>query len=237
MQVVFDNLPIVLVLVAGVFAPLTGWFAPRRSRQPVLWFLFGAVLGPVALALLAIAPPGRCPSRANGPSPAGRASAGAAGADHARGEATAWASTPRDADGCTPTATIPLVNAPLDRGAVAPIAAPERARRMPGRTSRAARCPDAPARSRSAASHGAPAAATAGEVLSTGIYLSGNAGSRSGRATPLSRVGRPLAGVRPGRCRTDHRPPRGASRGARGDRDGGPGDPERGRKVARRWPS
>ena len=62
MQLVADNLLVLVALAAGVFAPLSGWFAAQRSRPPVVWFVFGALIGPLALALLALAPPGRCPS-------------------------------------------------------------------------------------------------------------------------------------------------------------------------------
>ena len=62
MQLVADNLLVLVVLAVGVFAPLSGWFAAKRSRRPVIWFVFGALIGPLALALLALAPPGRCPS-------------------------------------------------------------------------------------------------------------------------------------------------------------------------------
>ena len=60
MQSLLDNLP--LLLVASVFAPLTAWFAAQRARHPGIWFIFGALLGPVAMGLIAIAPPGRCPA-------------------------------------------------------------------------------------------------------------------------------------------------------------------------------
>ena len=49
-------------LSATLFGPLSGWFAGRRDRNPVVWLVFGALLGPIALLLLASAPPGRCPS-------------------------------------------------------------------------------------------------------------------------------------------------------------------------------
>jgi hypothetical protein len=48
-----------VVLLAS--APASSWLALRRDRQPVAWFLFGAILGPVAIALLLVSPPGRCP--------------------------------------------------------------------------------------------------------------------------------------------------------------------------------
>jgi hypothetical protein len=48
------------VVSAAVFGPLSGWFAGRRDRHPVVWLAFGALLGPLALLLLYVAPPGRC---------------------------------------------------------------------------------------------------------------------------------------------------------------------------------
>ena len=62
MQGVLDGgVPIILVLLAGIGAPLAGWYATRRARNPGTWFVLGALIGPIALALLAVAPPGRCP--------------------------------------------------------------------------------------------------------------------------------------------------------------------------------
>lgn len=52
---------LILVVSAAIFGPLSGWIAGRRDRHPVLWLLFGALLGPLAIGLLAVAPPGRCP--------------------------------------------------------------------------------------------------------------------------------------------------------------------------------
>jgi hypothetical protein len=50
----------VFVVSAAVFGPLSGWFAGRRDRHPVVWLAFGALLGPLAVLLLWAAPPGRC---------------------------------------------------------------------------------------------------------------------------------------------------------------------------------
>jgi hypothetical protein len=178
-QVVLDNLPLVLVLAAGVFAPLTGWFATGRQRQPVVWFLYGALLGPIALALLAIAPPGRCPA--------------------CDWPATGWSSrcpncgtrfrstttTPGDAPPGLGLPTIPLVNAPLDA------VVGRRTRRLPARSPMAlGRAPVPELVPDPAVAAGrVPVAATAGEVLSTGIYLSGNARLEIGGCYALSRVG------------------------------------------------
>jgi hypothetical protein len=58
---VLGVVPVVLILIVGVCAPLSGWLATRRSRKPVSWFVLGALTGPLALILLVAAPPGRCP--------------------------------------------------------------------------------------------------------------------------------------------------------------------------------
>ncbi len=53
------------ILVAAsaiVFGPLSGWVAGTRGRQPVVWLVLGALIGPVALAIVWLAPPGRCPT-------------------------------------------------------------------------------------------------------------------------------------------------------------------------------
>lgn len=52
---------LILVVSAAIFGPLAGWLAGRRDRQPIVWLVFGALLGPGAIALLWLAPPGRCP--------------------------------------------------------------------------------------------------------------------------------------------------------------------------------
>ena len=50
----------VFVVSAAIFGPISGWFAGRRDRHPVVWLAFGALLGPLAVLLLWVAPPGRC---------------------------------------------------------------------------------------------------------------------------------------------------------------------------------
>ena len=62
MSGVLGDLPIALLLVIGICAPVTGWFARRRYRSPVAWFVLAALTGPIATILLAVAPPGRCPN-------------------------------------------------------------------------------------------------------------------------------------------------------------------------------
>jgi len=133
---VLDNLP--LLLVASVFAPLTAWFAAQRSRHPGIWFVFGALLGPVAMGLIAIAPPGRCP----------------ACAEPVHGWVTTCAHCGRPLVGPWEPDMSEAVIAPFD----APVAAVE------GTQLRTA------------------------EVLSTGIYLSGNAGLEIGACYALARL-------------------------------------------------
>jgi hypothetical protein len=59
-QVIGALLPLIAVF-ALVFGPLAGRLALERQRQPIVWLIFGALLGPIALALLILAPPGACP--------------------------------------------------------------------------------------------------------------------------------------------------------------------------------
>jgi hypothetical protein len=49
-----------LGVLALAFGPLAAWLAARRQRNPAVWLLFGAILGPVALILVLVAPPARC---------------------------------------------------------------------------------------------------------------------------------------------------------------------------------
>lgn len=51
----------VLLGSAVFFGPLAAWIARARYRRPGQWVVFGAILGPVAIAILLLAPPGRCP--------------------------------------------------------------------------------------------------------------------------------------------------------------------------------
>jgi hypothetical protein len=50
-----------LLVSALVFAPLSSYLAGRRARSALIWFLLGIAIGPIAVFLLLVAPPGRCP--------------------------------------------------------------------------------------------------------------------------------------------------------------------------------
>ena len=52
---------VALVISAIIFAPFASYLAGRRARSAVVWFVLGGLIGPVAIALLLLAPPGRCP--------------------------------------------------------------------------------------------------------------------------------------------------------------------------------
>lgn len=165
MQVLLDNLP--LLLVASVFAPLTAWFAAQRSRHPGIWFVFGALLGPVAIGLLALAPPGRCP----------------ACVATVPGWVTTCVQCGRPLGGLLGPAMSGAVVAPAD----APVAPVESTRRRPRGSSR--REDQAPA---AVAGHRmAPDTPISAEVLATGIYLSGNAGLEIGACYALARLPAP----------------------------------------------
>ncbi len=53
-------LPMLLVS-ALVFGPMSGFLARRAGRSPIVWLLFGATLGPIAVLLVVLAPPQSCP--------------------------------------------------------------------------------------------------------------------------------------------------------------------------------
>lgn len=56
------GLELLVVLLAGVCAAISGWLAARRDRQRGLWAVYGMILGPIALAILMVAPPAVCPA-------------------------------------------------------------------------------------------------------------------------------------------------------------------------------
>ncbi len=199
MQGVLDGMPIVLVLLAGLGAPLAGWYATRRARNPAVWFVLGAVTGPFALAILALAPPGRCPN-----------------CDLA---IEGWATTcdrcgaslrPGSAGEVPPArrasveqeAPIPDFRPIVERARGRTVAAPTpigtaRHARRDARDGWASNEMMSPMvlgmrPSFTASSYAAATTSdevTAGEVLSTGVYISGNAGLEIGATYAIARDG------------------------------------------------
>ncbi|MEO8228395.1 MAG: hypothetical protein ABI628_01390 [Chloroflexota bacterium] len=53
-------LPILFVVSAIIFGPLSAWLAIARERSATIWFAYGLLIGPIAPLLIASAPPGRC---------------------------------------------------------------------------------------------------------------------------------------------------------------------------------
>jgi hypothetical protein len=171
---VLDNVLVLVALAAVLFAPLTAWFAARRSRRPVIWFVFGALIGPLAIALLALAPPGRCPwcgalvegwpsacrqcGRALGASEDTVTSIPMPQADDLNGnavEASTRARRSRSPRAATPVAMLPETRPKWRDVPASPAASPE---------------------------------AHVGDIVSTGVYVSGNAGLEIGATYALSRV-------------------------------------------------
>ena len=196
MQGVIEGVPVILVLIAGIGAPLAGWYATRRYRNPGTWFVLGALTGPIALALLALSPPGRCPEcdariegwaaycdRCGEPLPA-RIRFASARAAPASGTPVPVMAPETISSGSRPVA----LPTPIDR-----------ARSSSRREGRAA-WPDRPMVSptslgvRPTFTPSTYVAATmgdqpSGDVLSTGVYLSGNAGLEVGACYAIARDG------------------------------------------------
>lgn len=175
-----EDLVLVLIVVAGVSAPLSAWLASRRSRQPAIWFVFGALIGPIALALLAFAPPGRCPS-CDASIPGWSVSCPQCDT-HLPGIATSLSGPP--------ARPVPTFGNVLDVGQTAALKAiPDR---RPHRSPRRGATFPPPGMDLvpdpAVAAGYAQSAPSAGEVLATGIYLSGNAGLEIGACYALARI-------------------------------------------------
>lgn len=194
MQVDLDSLPLGLVLIAGVFAPFSGWFASTRSRHPVAWFVLGACTGPFAIALLALAPPGRCPACETPvrgwPSACARCGLAFGGVAAALdGRATTPRSTavgPRWSEPERPVETSSIAFTPTapslvpPRSSITDLGETRAEPRLAGGGS---------AGGPSGGTASGPAANPVEQVLSTGLYLSGNAGMEIGATYAIARVG------------------------------------------------
>lgn len=202
MQGVLDGgVPIFLVLFIGIGAPIAGWYATRRARNPGIWFVLGALIGPIALLLLAASPPGRCPEcdavidgwpaecdRCGEPLPAWiRPSAPAVGA---RERAYLASSPPASAPGNPPYEPSRPVALPTPIASARGNARRETGAGWPDRAmvspmSLGVRPSFTPSNYVAATMADPPS----GDVLSTGVYLSGNAGLEVGACYAISRDG------------------------------------------------
>lgn len=196
MQGVIEGLPVILVLIVGICAPLAGWYASRRYRSPGTWFVLGALTGPIALVLLAVSPPGRCPECD------ARIDGWAAFCDrcdeplHAR-VTFGGSAAPMSSSGPVPVmATAAAASGSRSAAVPTPI---DRARSASRRETRPG-WPDRPMASptslgvRPTFTPSNYVAATmgdqpSGDVLSTGVYLSGNAGLEVGACYAIARDG------------------------------------------------
>jgi hypothetical protein len=184
-QGVLDAIPVTLIVIAGIFAPLVGFVAGRRARNPAIWFVYGALTGPVALVVLLAAPAGRCPDcdtpvagwpatcRTCGASVGGLRGAIAGPAPSSR-PVTVGLGGERPRSVSTTGVRVPVAP-PSDA-----VLAASPAVRLAGATAASS----APAPSRRAAPD--PAAE---KILAMGVYLSGNAGMEVGAVYALARVG------------------------------------------------
>ena len=215
MSGVLGDVPIVMILVAGVFAPIAGWFATRRLRNPVSWFILGALIGPLALILLAAAPPARCPvcdavvdgwpSRCDGCGSRLRDGAPAEERPSIAVESTVSGWPSRVAPRPTAVARPPTTSIVERASIVAPPTPIDAARSGlrreprpvgPSLSSRPTRTPVAvgpvstpPAITASNYELATSTTDVTGDVLSTGVYISGNAGLEIGACYAIARAG------------------------------------------------
>ena len=201
MQGVLDGIPIVLVLLAGIGAPLAGWYATRRLRSPGVWFVLGALTGPIAVGLLALAPPGRCPM-CDTPVRGWPTVCDRCGVRLQDGEESAYVDPRTQLPDGTPVVAPRTVRYSESETAT-PFAPPTPidSARAGGRKDGLTSWPDKPMASPTslgtrpiftasnyvAATH--EPEATSGEVLSTGVYISGNAGLEFGACYAIARDG------------------------------------------------
>ena len=210
MSGVLGELPIAVLIIVGVCAPVTGWLATRRARHPATWFLLGALTGPLATILLAVAPPGRCPnceapvvgwpstcerchSRLRDGTPLRDTPPGPARGTSAYASAWTPAAEPRHATGSiVDRAALVAPPTPIDTARVA-----TRRETRQARTTRPTRASESGALrpvmappTITASNHElatGPTEASTGDVLSTGVYISGNAGLEIGACYAIAR--------------------------------------------------
>jgi hypothetical protein len=174
-----------LVVSAAIFGPLAGWYAGRRDRQPAVWLVLGTLLGPIALLLLRLAPPGRCPA-------CDTPIAGWPGACPVCGTPFGGLGAPSGVDRAAPLADRAAATSggidptgATDPAALGPASVPRAAEPIPLPVGRAPRRPrslqparewrDASTGGRVGAGRAEPHEIDAGNVLATGVYFGGTA--------------------------------------------------------------
>jgi hypothetical protein len=182
-----DAVSIALIVIVGVFAPLVGWVAMQRARNPVIWFVYGALTGPIALAVLLAAPPGRCPdcdaSVAGWPeacatcgAPFGGARGAIAPGDGGGTGRAGSGSAGRPGSGPVTTRSRVPVAPPYEAGKVTRVIASDSMRTVTA------------VQASSASSSYGPRDPAGEKVVATGVYLSGNAGMEVGALYAIARV-------------------------------------------------
>jgi hypothetical protein len=210
------SIPLAFIVIAGVCAPLAGWLAMQRARNPIVWFAYGALIGPLAPLLLLAAPMGRCPqceTPAAGWS--GRcaecgtalggwfddAPTGTATTDGTAALDTPGRAAPGPASGFAQPTRIQPTAAPIARASApqAQATAPSHPTARPAGVAATAMSSGGAASLRARAPGSAPIldpgsgltpseTASTGEVLATAVYLSGNAGLEIGACYAIARV-------------------------------------------------
>jgi hypothetical protein len=191
-------IPVLFVISAIVFGPLSAWLAVARDRNAAIWFAYGLLLGPIAPLLIALAPPGRC--QVCGERSRGwldRCVACGSPLDGSARVAVTMASTAQAA-ATTATATAPAPAASSRSGAnlAAVGAVPATAVKTPG----ASPPPAAPTSSRGAAET---------EILATGVFVGGSVHLSLGARYAIARRKRTFevrgpVDIAPGVLRLEH---------------------------------
>jgi len=180
------SVPIVVILIAGVCAPLAGWVAMQRTRNPIIWFVYGALTGPLAILLLYAAPPGRCPE-------CDHAIQGWPSACPACGRrfatiGSAWGPAPAGRPRTTMARTVTQTSTSADRPVQTRPQVPRPQALAPSWSTPRTAVGPAGSRRPPAVSQSPVATSPSEVVLATGIYVSGNTGMEIGALYAIARV-------------------------------------------------
>jgi hypothetical protein len=201
--VTIDPFDLAILAWAFGFGLLSMWLARLRERSPVAWAIYGAILGPLAVILLAVSPPGRCVAcrapvrgwpkvcpwcgsdvRRGGPPVAAPAAAVAAGAGTRGGSLLTVTPT------VSPTVGVVGVTAAPAADAAAPAVSNAAPTSVTGAAPTGAVATPSRAQAAAAPTAGAPAAETV--TLASGIFLTGTVGLLAGSRYAIETDGRDL---------------------------------------------